>query len=248
MKLNKLLVVMICSSGLALSGCGVNSVKDIDPSGYSMASDYAFAVIEKSGCIGKIDGLFVKSGEKRATKDGLEYIFSGNNLHCTQTSFKEQMANYCRSKGGEPVQGETWCRKDDTPLFYVGELSTLEKNANQSQEHWFSTALKRGFISERVQEKEALIAKENEKLAEKERTRIRNMKGNVNVGDSICREDYDVPLYQYSSRIFYQGYVESKSGNKIKVRIVRHGGEKDIINDVTPNPVVWVENKGWFHC
>lgn len=92
-----------------------------------MASDYAFAVIEKSGCIGKIDGLFVKSGEKRATKDGLEYIFSGNNLHCTQTSFKEQMANYCRSKGGEPVQGETWCRKDDTPLFYVGELSTLEK-------------------------------------------------------------------------------------------------------------------------
>ena len=86
------------------------------------------------------------------------------------------------------------------------------------------------------------------KLAEKERTRIRNMKVNVNVGDSICREDYDVPLYQYSSRIFYQGYVESKSGNKIKVRIVRHGGEKDIINDVTPNPVVWVENKGWFHC
>jgi hypothetical protein len=29
--------------------------------------------------------------------------------------------------------------------------------------------------------------------------------------------------------------MESKSGNKIKVRIVRHGGEKDIINDVTPN-------------
>jgi hypothetical protein len=29
MKLNKLLVVMICSSGLALSGCGVNSVKDM---------------------------------------------------------------------------------------------------------------------------------------------------------------------------------------------------------------------------
>jgi hypothetical protein len=51
------------------------------------------------------------------------------------------------------------------------------------------------------------------------------MKVNVNVGDSICREDYDVPLHQYSSRIFYQGYVESKSGNKIKVRIVRHGGE-----------------------
>jgi hypothetical protein len=47
---------------------------------------------------------------------------------------------------------------------------------------------------------------------------------------------------------FFIKGMESKSGNKIKVRIVRHGGEKDIINDVTPNPVVWVENKGWFHC
>lgn len=248
MKLNNLMVVVIGGSGVSLFGCGVNSVKYIEPSGYITASDYASAVIESSGCIGKIDGLFISPGVKKITKEGLEYKFDGNNLHCSQTSFKDLMADYCRNKGGQPVQGDTWCRKNDDPLFYVGELSTLEKSANQSQEQWFNSALKKGFISERVQEKEALIAIENQKFAEKERSRVRSVKINVNIGDSICREDYDVPQYQYSSKIYYKGYVESKSGSKLKVRIVSHGGEKDIINDVSPNPVLWVENKGWFHC
>lgn len=248
MKLNNLIVVVISGSGFALSGCGVNSVKYIEPSGYITASDYASAVIENSGCIGKVDALFISPGVKQTTREGLEYIFNGNNLHCSETSFKELMAGYCRNKGGQPVQGGTWCSQHDEPLFYVGKLTTLEKSANQSHEQWFNSAIKKGFISERVQKKEALTATENQKLAEKERSRIRSLKINFNIGDSICREDYDVPRYQYPSKIFYQGYVESKSGHKIKVRIFKHGGEKVIINDVTPNPVLWVESTGWFHC
>ncbi|HHP2754014.1 TPA: hypothetical protein ACRX4O_004545 [Klebsiella quasipneumoniae] len=248
MKLNKLKAVMICGSGFALFGCGVNSVHYLKPSGYNTASDYAFAVIESSGCIGKIDGLFTSSGVKKVTKDGLEYVFEGDNLHCSQTSFKDLMANYCRSKGGESVQGGTWCGKNDTPLFYVGDLSTLERSTNQSDEQWFDIALRRGFISEREQKKEEQIAKDKAKIEEEELVRVMSRKIIANVGDSICRIDNDVVPYQYPSRVYYRGYVEAKADNKLKVRIFWHGGEGFIINDVTPNPLIWTENKGWFHC
>lgn len=248
MKLSKLMVVVIYGSGFSLVGCGVNSVQYLKPSGYNTASDYAFAVIENSGCIGKVDRFFTSSGVKKTTKDGLEYVFEGDNLHCSQSSFTDLMASYCRSKGGEPVQGGTWCSKNDTPLFYVGELSTLERSANQSEKQWFDAALKKGFISERDQKQKDLIAEENTKKEAEELSRVMSRKIIANIGDSICRLDNDVVPYQYPSKVYYRGYVEAKTDHKLKVRVFWHGGEGFIINDVTPNPLIWTENKGWFHC
>ena len=71
----------------------------------------------------------------------------------------------------------------------------------------------------------------------------------VSIGDLICREDYEAKPYQYPGIAYYKAYVEKKEKNKLQLRLVWHGGDGFVVNDITNlNNIIWSSPKGWRHC
>ncbi|RWS65919.1 hypothetical protein DN597_21245 [Enterobacter cloacae] len=87
-------------------------------------------------------------------------------------------------------------------------------------------------------------------MEEKERVvREKNMEVDTKVGDLICREDYEAKPYQYPGVAYYKAYVEKKEKNKLQLRLVWHGGDRFLVNDITNvNNIIWSSPKGWRHC
>ncbi|TYF90401.1 hypothetical protein DJ536_22755 [Enterobacter hormaechei] len=115
-----------------------------------------------------------------------------------------------------------------------------------------SSAERLGYISERVQqqtdiEKKVDLANE---INEKQKKYIEmNAEVAVSIGDLICREDYEAKPYQYPGVAYYKAYVEKKEKNKLQLRLVWHGGDGFVVNDITNvNNIIWSSPKGWRHC
>ncbi|EFI3271195.1 hypothetical protein BCC92_005015, partial [Escherichia coli] len=71
----------------------------------------------------------------------------------------------------------------------------------------------------------------------------------ADVGDLICKEDYEAKPYQYPGTAYYKAYVEKKEKNKLQLRLVWHGGNGFVVNDITSsNNIIWSSPNGWRHC
>lgn len=250
---------------LTLAGCSsTRNVEYIDPKGYSDVASYLSATFEASNCIGAV---FSSQGRKFINSDGLNYQLGGKNLRCYVTSIEESINRYCVAKQGSMVQGDTWCVANQMPLFHViytpdtsitsvglgsDHFSTIEPLSSQSEQQWLSTAEKLGYISERVQRKieiDKKISFANEQDERKKKSIEMNAEVNASVGDLICREDYEAKPYQYPGVAYYKAYVERKEKGKLQLRLVWHGGDGFVIDDITNmNNVLWSSPKGWRHC
>lgn len=232
---------------MALSGCGVHNVEHADPIKYHRAADYADDVVNSSGCIGKIDNLIFKSGRIFVNEYGLNYSSDNANLHCAKRSFIEAMSLYCQSKSGQFSNG--WCSVGDNPLFKVDGFTTLEKSPSQSAEEWAKSSRQYGYESKRWREFKESERKYNEMMKKERITKEKNIAVDAEIGDLICREDYEAPPYQYPGVAYYKAYVEKKGGNKLQLRLVWHGGNGFVVDDITnTNNIIWSSPKGWHHC
>lgn len=266
MRFERVLKVCLIGSMLTLYGCA-NGSKDIDyinPQGYVNLADYLADAFERANCIGV---TLSNQGEKSISSDGLKYELNGRNIRCYVTSIEESISRYCTAKGGQMIQGDSWCQVNKEPLFHVNYGSdtskgvwgvpsqvffTVEKSSLQTRQQWLASAEHLGFISERVQQRidmDKKISLEKEK-AESERKEIEmNSEVNTQIGDLICKEDYDADPYQYPSKPYFKAYVEKKVGEKIQLRLVWHGGDGFNIDDINENnKIIWVSPKGWRHC
>lgn len=234
---------------LFISGCGARVIKNMNPQQYESAVDYAEAIVDASGCVGRIDGIFFSAGDKFIDHDGRHYISHYAASYCPRDSFISAMKQFCVSKGNEFDENTSWCKTKvgRTPVFYVNDFSILEKSTTQTNKLWEEVAERKGFLSNRVK---ARI--ENEKLMKeveaRERQKRRSIRVDAKIGDILCYEDYDVPDYQYPTVAYYKAYVEDKKNGRYKLRIFWHGGDGFVINDVKNNNIVWVSQSGWFHC
>lgn len=266
MRFDKVMKVFLVGSILTLYGCanGNGNVDYISPLGYSHLADYLSDTFERANCIGVI---FSNQGKKSINADGLKYELNGRNIKCYVTSIEESISRYCASKGGQMIQGNSWCQVNKEPLFNINygsdtsrrvwgvssePFSSVEQSNLQTRQQWLDSAERLGFISERVQQRIDLdkeISLEKDK-AENERKKIEmNAEVNTQIGDLICKEDYDADPYRYPSKPYYKAYVEKKVGDKTQLRLVWHGGDGFVINDINENnKIVWVSPKGWKHC
>ncbi|WP_228084744.1 MULTISPECIES: hypothetical protein [Enterobacteriaceae] len=243
-----------------LSGCSsVDNIKDVEPSKYVHITDYLNDVFEKANCIGTI---FSPQGRIFTDADGLKYQLNGKNIRCYSDAIENAVEKYCIHREGEMVQGGRWCKVNGDPLFYIdygsnwrhyGEtVMAVEQGSFQGRQQWLSAAERLGFLSKRVLLQQKL---ENEFNAKKEAAELqRKMKEKntpvyADVGDLICKEDYESKPYQYPGTAYYKAYVEKKVKNKLQLRLVWHGGNGFVINDVTPsNNIIWSSPNGWKHC
>lgn len=245
--MKKTMFIMLFASTVTLSGCGVHNVKNIWPNNYQSATKYASDLIEGSGCIGKIDDLFFSAGYLYVNDYGLNYSSDNAGLHCSKSSFIDSMSRFCESKSG--FFSGRWCSVNDNPLFEVDGFTILERAPSQSYEAWLKSSRRRGYESKRDQ-----ILKEEEKQhkeaeARLQKLKIMNSEVAANVGDTICREDYEAKPYQYPGVAHYKAYVEKKEKNRLQVRLIWHGGENFIVNDLNElNNLIWITPKGWWRC
>lgn len=257
--------IIILLTTLILSGCSsVKDVEYVDPGKYSDLASYLNEVFEKSNCTGTI---FSPQGHKFVNSDGLNYQLSGRNLRCYVVSIEESINRYCTVKRGVMKQGGTWCVVGDSPLFHVDyspdtsmvstglgsdNFSTVEPPETLSGKQWLNTAEKLGYISARVQHNidvDKEIEASKEKAVKAMRDIQMNTPVNANIGDLICRDDYEVKSNQYPGTAYYKAYVEKKEKNKLQLRLVWHGGDGFVINDLTNvNNIIWSSPNGWRHC
>ena len=245
--MEKRMLLALVTSSVALSGCGVHNVENTEPSKYHRAADYASDVVKRSGCIGRIDDLLFSSGEIFVNDYGLNYSSSNAGLHCTKTSFRESMSRYCQSKSGVFLDG--WCSVDDVPIFKVDGFTTLERGPSQSADKWIQSNRQWGIEGKRDQQVKS-DERQRSEMEEKERVvREKNMEVDTKVGDLICREDYEAKPYQYPGVAYYKAYVEKKEKNKLQLRLVWHGGDRFVVNDITNvNNIIWSSPRGWRRC
>ncbi|HBD0336956.1 TPA: hypothetical protein KGE85_004391 [Escherichia coli] len=260
MKTKKLMMVTLVSSTLALSGCSsVGNIKHVEPSKYVHVTDYLNDAFEKANCVGSIS---LSQGRIFTDADGLKYQLNWPNTKCSSNSIEYAVEKYCIHKGGKMVQEGRWCKVNGEPLFYVdygsnwkhyGEnFMAVEQGSFQGRQQWLNAAERLGFLSKRVQLQQKL---EDEINAKKEAAELqrkmkeKNTPVNADVGDLICKEDYEAKPYQYPGTAYYKAYVEKKEKNKLQLRLVWHGGNGFVINDITPsNNIIWSSPNGWKHC
>lgn len=248
-----------------LSGCSsIRDVEYIDPEGYSDVASYLSETFEKSNCIGT---TFSSQGRKFINSDGLNYQLSATNIRCYVASIEESIDRYCVAKQGEMVQGGTWCVVNKMPLFHVKYspdtsltkiglgtrvFSTVEPPNSQAKQQWLSSAERLGYISERAQQQIDINNKIDlaNEIDKKQKKYIEmNAEVDASIGDLICREDYEAKPYQYPGIAYYKAYVEKKEKNKLQLRLVWHGGDGFVVNDITNvNNIIWSSPKGWRHC
>lgn len=247
MRNNYLFIIL---SSVFISGCSVHEIGFVNPVSYRRVADYAYDVIDRSGCMGHVDALFFPSGHKYTGRNGT-YIYEAANpgAHCTVESFNSQVKQYCDSKGG--FFENSWCSVNDYPLFAVGygtKFNTIERGETQTIGEWLDSARKMGYRSKKEINLE-MSNIESERL-EKEgyKNKVRNTKVVSDVGDMICKEDYSNRSSYFRGDVFYKGYVEKITNNKIQVRLVWHGGDGFSINDVEQQPIIWSTPYGWYHC
>lgn len=189
MRFDKVMKAFLVGSILTLYGCanGNGNVDYISPLGYSHLADYLSDTFERANCIGVI---FSNQGKKSINADGLKYELNGRNIKCYVTSIEESISRYCASKGGQMIQGNSWCQVNKEPLFNVNygsdtsrrvwgvssePFSSVEQSNLQTRQQWLDSAERLGFISERVQQRIDLdkeISLEKDK-AENERKKLR---------------------------------------------------------------------------
>ncbi|EPJ2545235.1 hypothetical protein ACTGQE_003730 [Escherichia albertii] len=255
--------IIIVFAATLLSGCSsVGNMRNIEPSKYVHVTDYLNDAFEKSNCVGSI---FLSQGRIFTDTDGLKYQLNWPNVRCSYDSIEYAVEKYCAHKGGKMVQGGRWCKVNDEPLFYINydydgkhysvskeNFMAVEQGSVQGRQQWLSVAERLGFLSKRVLLQQKL---ENEINAKKEaaelqrKTKEKNTPVNADVGDLICKEDYEAKPYQYPGTAYYKAYVEKKEKNKLQLRLVWHGGNGFVINDITPsNNIIWSSPNGWKHC
>lgn len=255
--------IMIIFVTTLLSGCSsVGNIKHVEPSKYVHVTDYLNDIFEKSNCIGTV---FSPQGRISTDADGLKYQLNGENIRCYSDSIENAVEKYCVYKGGEIVQGGRWCKVNGEPLFHINygydgkhygvpkeNFMVVEQGSFQGRQQWLSAAERLGFLSKRVQLQQKL---EDEINAKKEAAELqrkikeKNTPVNADVGDLICKEDYEAKPYQYPGTAYYKAYVEKKEKNKLQLRLVWHGGNGFVINDITPsNNIIWSSPNGWKHC
>ncbi len=89
----------------------------------------------------------------------------------------------------------------------------VEQGSVQGRQQWLRAAERLGFLRKRVLLQQKLENEINEKkeAAELQRkTKEKNTPVNADVGDLICKEDYDAKPYQYPGTAYYKAYVEKK--------------------------------------
>lgn len=216
--------IMIVFATTLLGGCGsVGNIKDVEPSKYVHVTDYLNDAFEKSNCVGSI---FSPQGRISTDADGLKYQLNGENIRCYSESIETAVEKYCVYKRGEIVQGGSWCKVNGEPLFYINygydgkhygvpkeNFMVVEQGSSQGKLQWLSTAERLGFLSKRVLLQQKL---ENEINAKKEAAELqlkikeKNTPVKADVGDLICKEDYEAKPYQYPGTAYYKAYVEKK--------------------------------------
>ncbi|EEQ8018180.1 hypothetical protein GJM58_003763 [Escherichia coli] len=216
--------IIIVFATTLLGGCGsVGNIKDVEPSKYVHVTDYLNDAFEKSNCVGSI---FSPQGRISTDADGLKYQLNGENIRCYSESIETAVEKYCVYKRGEIVQGGSWCKVNGEPLFYINygydgkhygvpkeNFMVVEQGSSQGKLQWLSTAERLGFLSKRVLLQQKL---ENEINAKKEATELqlkikeKNTPVKADVGDLICKEDYEAKPYQYPGTAYYKAYVEKK--------------------------------------
>ncbi|ENH4709277.1 hypothetical protein ABV636_004775 [Salmonella enterica] len=246
-----------------LGGCSsVGNIKDVEPSKYVHVTDYLNDAFEKSNCIGTV---FSPQGRIFTDTDGLKYQLNGKNIRCYSDSIENAVEKYCFHKGGEIVQGGRWCKVNGEPLFYISygydgkhygvpqeNFMVVEQGNFQEKQQWLNAAERLGFLSKRVQLQQKLKDEFNAKKEDVElhqKLKEKNTPVNADVGDLICKEDDEAKPYQYPGSAYYKAYVEKKEKNKLQLRLVWHGGNGFIINDITSsNNIIWSSPNGWKHC
>ncbi|EES6770150.1 TPA: hypothetical protein ACNKXT_003991 [Escherichia coli] len=216
--------IIIVFATTLLGGCGsVGNIKDVEPSKYVHVTDYLNDAFEKSNCV---DSIFSPQGRISTDADGLKYQLNGENIRCYSESIETAVEKYCVYKRGEIVQGGSWCKVNGEPLFYINygydgkhygvpkeNFMVVEQGSSQGKLQWLSTAERLGFLSKRVLLQQKL---ENEINAKKEATELqlkikeKNTPVKADVGDLICKEDYEAKPYQYPGTAYYKAYVEKK--------------------------------------
>ncbi|EOS5108788.1 hypothetical protein GRQ79_RS18355 [Escherichia coli] len=216
--------IIIVFATTLLGGCGsVGNIKDVEPSKYVHVTDYLNDAFEKSNCVGSI---FSSQGRISTDADGLKYQLNGENIRCYSESIETAVEKYCVYKRGEIVQGGSWCKVNGEPLFYINygydgkhygvpkeNFMVVEQGSSQGKLQWLSTAERLGFLSKRVLLQQKL---ENEINAKKEAAELqlkikeKNTPVKADVGDLICKEDYEAKPYQYPGTAYYKAYVEKK--------------------------------------
>ncbi|EEX4847185.1 hypothetical protein [Escherichia coli] len=216
--------IIIVFATTLLGGCGsVGNIKDVEPSKYVHVTDYLNDAFEKSNCVGSI---FSPQGRISTDADGLKYQLNGENIRCYSESIETAVEKYCVYKRGEIVQGGSWCKVNGEPLFYINygydgkhygvpkeNFMVVEQGSSQGKLQWLSTAERLGFLSKRVLLQQKL---ENEINAKKEAAELqlkikeKNTPVKADVGDLICKEDYEAKPYQYPGTAYYKAYVEKK--------------------------------------
>lgn len=249
---------------LALCGCSSSDVdvKYIAPTKYTNIASYLNDTFEGSNCIGTI---FTSQGNKLIDSSGLKYELKGRNIRCYNRSIENAINRYCIAKGGRMTQGDLWCRVNKEPLFYVNYGSknsrlglssqnffSVERSGSQTKQQWIDSAERLGFISERIQQQKELDSM-NLKIKDDHEKQLKikemNVPVNASVGDLICRKDYEAKPYQYPGIAYYKAYVERKENNKLQLRLVWHGGDGFVVNDIsTINNIIWSSPNGWKHC
>lgn len=216
--------IMIIFVTTLLSGCSsVGNIKHVEPSKYVHVTDYLNDIFEKSNCIGIV---FSPQGRISTDADGLKYQLNGENIRCYSDSIENAVEKYCVYKGGKIVQGGRWCKVNGEPLFHINygndgkhygvpkeNFMVVEQGSFQGRQQWLSAAERLGFLSKRVQLQQKL---EDEINAKKEAAELqrkikeKNTPVNADVGDLICKEDYEAKPYQYPETAYYKAYVEKK--------------------------------------
>ena len=134
-------------------------------------------------------------------------------------------------------------------MFYIGDFSTLEQDVTQSKNDWIKSAAKKGFVSEHQKIRDEMLNMDEERKNEDRMINEMNTPVIAEIGDLICKRDYEVKPYQYPGVVYYKAYVERKVKDKMQLRLVWHGGDGFVINDVTPpSNIIWSSTKGWKLC
>ncbi|MEN4170746.1 hypothetical protein [Serratia marcescens] len=228
-----------------LAGCGVRSMSLPNPKSYANAADYANALVSDARCTGSIDRVlgFPVGKIFLDYKGRLNFAASNATAHCTKKDFSIAMGKYCHNKGG--VYQYSWCAVNNDPIFYVGEFTTVEKGRLGNKE-WMEFAISQGFTNDEVR------ANSQREYGAQQKKIQSILRANVdaNIGDLVCKydENYDVHIIEGSVKgVLYKGYVEGKSNDKYKIRLVWHG-EGNSSFDLPNDKVIWSSQVGWFHC